>query len=111
MIEVPETVLAIHRAYAAAGAQALTANTFRTQRRTLEKAGQGDRAGELTEAGGGAGARGRSESGIFVLGSAPPLEDCFHPELVPDDASLAREHGEHARNLVRPEPMRSWSRP
>jgi hypothetical protein len=35
-----------------------------------------------------------------VLGSAPPLEDCFHPERVPDDATLAREHGEHARHLV-----------
>jgi S-methylmethionine-dependent homocysteine/selenocysteine methylase len=35
-----------------------------------------------------------------VLGSAPPLEDCFRPDLVPDEASLAREHGEHAANLA-----------
>jgi S-methylmethionine-dependent homocysteine/selenocysteine methylase len=40
------------------------------------------------------------ESGVFVLGSAPTLEDCFQPELVPDDATLAREHREHARHLV-----------
>jgi S-methylmethionine-dependent homocysteine/selenocysteine methylase len=38
--------------------------------------------------------------GALVLGSAPPLEDCYAPQLVPDDASLAREHEEHARNLV-----------
>jgi methionine synthase I (cobalamin-dependent) len=37
---------------------------------------------------------------VFVLGSAPPLEDCYRPADVPDDAALAREHGEHARALA-----------
>ncbi len=100
VIEAPETVLAIHRAYVAAGAQALTANTFRTQRRTLDHAGQGHRAGELTTRAVALAREAAAESGIFVLGSAPPLEDCFHPELVPADATLAREHEEHARHLV-----------
>jgi S-methylmethionine-dependent homocysteine/selenocysteine methylase len=100
VIEAPGTVLAIHRAYVAAGAQALTANTFRTQRRTLDHAGQGHRAGELTTRAVALAREAAAESGIFVLGSAPPLEDCFHPELVPADATLAREHGEHARHLV-----------
>jgi S-methylmethionine-dependent homocysteine/selenocysteine methylase len=100
VIEAPETVLAIHRAYVAAGAQALTANTFRTQRRTLDHAGQGHRAGELTTRAVALAREAAPERGIFVLGSAPPLEDCFHPELVPVDATLAREHEEHARHLV-----------
>jgi len=100
VIEAPETVLAIHRAYAAAGAQALTANTFRTQRRTLDHAGQGHRAGELTTRAVALAREAAAERGLFVLGSAPPLEDCFRPELVPDQATLAREHGEHARHLV-----------
>jgi S-methylmethionine-dependent homocysteine/selenocysteine methylase len=100
LIEAPETVLAIHRAYAAAGAQALTANTFRTQRRTLDHAGQGHRARELTTRAVALAREAAAEGGLFVLGSAPPLEDCFHPERVPDDATLAREHAEHARNLV-----------
>jgi S-methylmethionine-dependent homocysteine/selenocysteine methylase len=100
LIDAPETVLAIHRAYAAAGAQALTADTFRTQRRTLDKAGQGHRAGELTTRAVALAHDAASKYGIFVLGSAPPLEDCFHPERVPDDAALAREHAEHARHLV-----------
>ena len=100
VIESPETVLAIHRAYVAAGAQALTANTFRTQRRTLEHAGLGHRAGELTARAVSLAREAASESGCLVLGSAPPLEDCFHPERVPDDATLAREHAEHARHLV-----------
>jgi len=38
----------IHREYLAAGAEALTANTFRTQRRTLARAGLGERAPQLT---------------------------------------------------------------
>jgi S-methylmethionine-dependent homocysteine/selenocysteine methylase len=100
LIEFPEAVLGIHRAYAAAGAQALTANTFRTQRRTLEKAGRPDRAGELTNRAVTLAREAASESGSFVLGSAPPLEDCFHPERVPEDATLVQEHGEHARNLA-----------
>jgi S-methylmethionine-dependent homocysteine/selenocysteine methylase len=35
-----------------------------------------------------------------VLGSAAPLEDCYRPDLVPDAASLAREHAEHAGHLA-----------
>jgi len=100
LIEAPKTVLAIHGAYVAAGAQALTANTFRTQRRTLDHAGQGHRAGELTARAVALAREAASDRDIFVLGSAPPLEDCFHPERVPDDATLAREHAEHARHLV-----------
>ncbi len=97
----------IHRDHRRAGAEILTANTFRTQRRILAREGLGDRVGELTalavalareaadeaDAGGGRTA--------WVAGSAPPLEDCYRPERVPDDAALAREHTEHARGLVR----------
>jgi S-methylmethionine-dependent homocysteine/selenocysteine methylase len=100
LIEAPEAVRAIHRAYLAAGAQALTANTFRTQRRTLNHAGQGHRAGELTARAVALAREAAAEGGVFVLGSAPTLEDCFHPERVPDDATLAREHEEHARHLA-----------
>jgi S-methylmethionine-dependent homocysteine/selenocysteine methylase len=37
---------------------------------------------------------------IFVAGSLSPLEDCYRPDLVPDDAALAREHGAQARFLA-----------
>jgi S-methylmethionine-dependent homocysteine/selenocysteine methylase len=100
LIEAPETVREIHGAYVAAGAQALTANTFRTQRRTLDHVGQGHRAGELTARAVTLARQAAADRDIFVLGSAPPLEDCFHPERVPDDATLSREHTEHARHLV-----------
>ena len=100
----PELVEAIHADYAAAGVDALTANTFRTQRRTLARGGWEEQAGPLTRravtlarnAADAAAANRR----IFVLGSAPTLEDCYRPDLVPDDATLAVEHREHADHLV-----------
>lgn len=90
---------AIHRDYVRAGAEILTANSFRTQRRTLAHAGLGDRAGELTRR---AVALARAASGRdgFVAGSIAPLEDCWRPDLVPDDDALAREHAEHAQHLA-----------
>ncbi|HID20937.1 MAG TPA: homocysteine S-methyltransferase family protein, partial [Planctomycetaceae bacterium] len=36
----------------------------------------------------------------FVLGSQAPLEDCYAPDLVPDDGTLAREHAAMAANLA-----------
>ena len=87
----PALVGRIHADYVEAGAELLTANTFRTQRRTLERDGVGERAAALT-ARAVALARAAAAGGdrpVHVLGSAPPLEDCFRPDLVPDDDSLA----------------------
>jgi S-methylmethionine-dependent homocysteine/selenocysteine methylase len=102
LFEQPEIVEAIHADYAAAGVEILTANTFRTQRRALARGGLGDRAEaatrravELARQ-----AAARAPDPVFVVGSAPPLEDCYRPDLVPDEASLAREHAEHADNLA-----------
>jgi len=95
----PELVQEIHADYVACGVDAVTANTFRTQRRTLAHAGIADRAEELTRR---AVALARSAAGerAWVFGSSPTLEDCYHPERVPDAAALAREHAEHAQNLA-----------
>jgi len=101
LLDAPEVVAEIHAEYVAAGAEVLTADTFRTQRRTLARAGLGERARELTgravEL-----ARRAAEAAprrVWVAGSMAPLEDCWHPERVPDDVALAREHAEHAENL------------
>jgi S-methylmethionine-dependent homocysteine/selenocysteine methylase len=98
----PALVGRIHADYVAAGAELLTANTFRTQRRTLERDGVGEQAAALTARAVALArtAAARGDQSVQVLGSAPPLEDCFRPDLVPDEASLAREHGEHAANLA-----------
>jgi S-methylmethionine-dependent homocysteine/selenocysteine methylase len=104
LLHAPDLVAAIHSDYAAAGADILTANTFRTQRRTLARGGWGDRAGELTslavELARRAAHQFAGERRVHVVGSAPTLEDCYRPDLVPDDAALRREHTEHAEHLA-----------
>ncbi len=95
----PELLLGIHRDYLAAGADILTANTFRTSSHAVQTAGLPVRHAELLtaasvalcqkarDAGGGAG---------LVAGSLAPLADCYHPERVPADAVLARVHAQTA---------------
>jgi enediyne biosynthesis protein CalE2 len=103
LLEHPDVVARIHSEYAAAGVEVVTANTFRTQRRTLARGGLGERAEELTRIAVEL-ARQGAQSGrdrVFVVGSAPPLEDCYRPDLVPEPQALAREHEEHARHLAR----------
>ena len=102
LVEDPELVWTIHGDEVAAGADILTANTFRTHARSLAKGGMGDRAGELSAlavrlAHQAAAAPGRE---VFVAGSLSPLEDCYRPDLVPDDAALESEHGAQARFLA-----------
>jgi S-methylmethionine-dependent homocysteine/selenocysteine methylase len=97
----PALVERIHADYVAAGAEILTANTFRTQRRVLARAGIGERAAELTALAVGLARRAASGAGaVFVVGSAPTLEDCYRPDLVPGAAELASEHAEHAEHLA-----------
>ena len=102
LLEAPQSVIQVHRAYAAVGAELLTANTFRTQRRTLARGHHGERAEKLTRFAVDLARRAAetTDHGIFVLGSAPPLEDCYRPDLVPEPDALAREHAEHAAHLV-----------
>ena len=102
LIEAPETLERVHRDYLDAGADALTACTFRTQGRTLARAGLAGRAAELTRRAVEIARRAAqaADRPVLVVGSAPPLEDCFRPDLVPDRDSLAREHAEHAQNLA-----------
>jgi homocysteine S-methyltransferase len=114
LIDSPEVVAQIHRDYLLAGAQVLTANTFRTNPRTLHRAGIADGGRELTHK---AVAIAKREIGdwrleigsqslisnlqsLLVAGSIAPAEDCYSPELVPSDNELREEHGELARNLA-----------
>jgi len=102
LIEAPDEVLAIHSENAQAGADVLTANTFRTHRRTLENEGLGDRAQGLTRRAvelARESTRGVPRR-IFVVGSLSPLEDCYRPDLVPEVNELEREHREQALALA-----------
>jgi homocysteine S-methyltransferase len=104
LLEAPDVLRQIHLDYVRAGAEVLTANTFRTHRRTLARAGLGDQALALTlhAVGLAREAAQAAEPGArcYVAGSLAPLEDCYSPELVPPQAECEREHGEMARYLA-----------
>ena len=102
LLEAPDAVRSLHRANAAAGAEVLTASTFRVAPYALRSAGLEPRVGELAAlavrlAREGARAAGRD---ALVLASQTTLEDCYRPDLQPDDATLAREHAATAACLA-----------
>jgi S-methylmethionine-dependent homocysteine/selenocysteine methylase len=102
LLRSPEVVRQIHADYVAAGAEVITANTFRTHERNLRAGGLPEprkAAAELTAQ---AVALARSAVGgsVWIAGSQAPLEDCYSPHLVPDDATLPREHRQMAEDLA-----------
>lgn len=108
LIERPDQVQEIHSEYAKAGAEIITANTFRTQQRTLRRAEHeyprlGEQDAELTSLAvqlAQAGAKAGPQPS-WVAGSVAPLEDCYQPENVPNPKALELEHNRHAQNLAR----------
>jgi S-methylmethionine-dependent homocysteine/selenocysteine methylase len=90
----PELVRAVHRDHAAAGAEALTANTFRVAPYSLRGPGLELHAAELARLAVDLARLGAADAGreTLVLASQTTLEDCYRPDLVPGDATLAREH-------------------
>lgn len=107
LIEAPKAVFAVHRSWLGAGADVLTANTFRTQARTLARAGLREsdrdlslRAVQLAREAAAAHSEKASVGEAPVVGSSAPLEDCYRPDLVPGDRELDREHHRHAENLA-----------
>lgn len=102
LLEAPQVLAEVHRDYLEAGAQAITAATFRTHRRSLAKVGLGDRCQELTQQAVEIARTVRDQYSpeALVLGSVAPLEDCYRPDLVPDAETCLREHSELMEHLV-----------
>ncbi len=102
LLEAPGAVREVHRRHAAAGAEALTAATFRVAPYALRRAGLEDRAGELAATAVRLAREGAEEAGAeaLVLGSQTTLEDCYRPDAVPADAVLHREHAATAALLA-----------
>ncbi len=108
LVFAPATVRALHLDYLNAGARVLTTNAFRTDRRTLARLrvqGEsgardwGDLAQPLTHLATclAKDARERfGEPGVAVAGNLTTLEDCFHPQRVPDLAEASAEQREKA---------------
>lgn len=98
----PDLLLQIHGDYVDAGADILTACTFRTTHHTLSNAGYDDDPRELTSLAVdiAKNAAKKANRTVLVAGSMAPLEDCYAPERTPDAATLAQEHLAHAQALL-----------
>jgi enediyne biosynthesis protein CalE2 len=96
----------IHESYILAGAQVITANTFRCNLRALSSLGL-DKAGLswMVQAAIGIAVAVRDANGgrleVQVAGSMAPIADCYRPSLVPPDDELRTEHGWLATELIR----------
>jgi S-methylmethionine-dependent homocysteine/selenocysteine methylase len=102
LLQDPAALLEVHREYAEAGADIIATDTFRTQQRTLDKAGAAESAVELTAVAVHLARAAVTAAGseAFIAGSIGPLEDCYQPDLVPDAAALDGEHAEMAQSLA-----------
>jgi len=103
LLTAPDALTAIHRDYILAGADVITADTFRTTRRTFSRAGLKDRSEELTAVAVDLAKKARAEfteKTVLIAGSVGPLEDCYRPDLVPTDRELEEEHREHCQRLA-----------
>ena len=94
MMNEPEIVQAVHEDYLRAGARVLTLNTYASTPGRFERVGMPEnfvplqmKAVELVLAA-------RDSVGVeaTIAGCLPPLVGSYHPELLPDDATLLAEY-------------------
>jgi S-methylmethionine-dependent homocysteine/selenocysteine methylase len=104
IVESPAILANIHCDYIDAGADIVTVNTFRTNRRAVVGSGLDARdAGRLTREAAAIARRSVERCGrrdVLLAASDAPVEDCYAPALVPTDAELRDEHREHIEMLV-----------
>ena len=106
----PDVVRAIHAEYAEAGADIITANTFRTNPRALDRAGCRDEGAELNQIAIdlARAAAASVDREILIAASVAPVEDCYSPAAVPDTNSLKREHEQMMQWLAAAQPDLIW---
>lgn len=96
----PDLLAAVHRDYVTAGAEVLTANTFRTTAWAAAQAGHPHPEQEARALLQASVALARGAGAPFVAGSLAPLGDCYRPQDTPPEAVLDREHARTAAWLV-----------
>ena len=100
----PELLKEIYLDYINAGADIITTNTFRTQRRTLAKAGLEAETERINRLAVSIAVDARAEADadrpIYIAGCITTLEDCYRPDLTPDISALRKEHYEQAKLLA-----------
>lgn len=103
LISNPDVVKNIHKDYIKAGAEIIRTNTFRTNKRTLEKCGIKNQDNKLTQKAVDLVRTAIKESDtdrqVYIAGSQTTLEDCYSPELVPEEETCYEEHKRWANNL------------
>ncbi|HPM22829.1 MAG TPA: homocysteine S-methyltransferase family protein [Phycisphaerae bacterium] len=108
LLDAPEVVAAIHAEYAAAGADILVANTFRTNPRALRAAGRLADGPRLNQLAVGLARRAAGAHNVIVAASVAPVEDCYCPERVPVESELRAEHRQMAAWLAAAKPDLIW---
>ncbi len=91
-----EQLRGVHRAYREAGADLVTAYTFRTNIRALQRAGADEDLSRELVSRAVSDARSAVDAGPpggVVAASITTVEDCYRPDLVPTEAELRDEHG------------------
>lgn len=99
--DIPKWIQETHVAYIEAGANIITANTFRTTGWTYQKVGKRKLAQEATSSAIAIATRAVKQGGknTLIAGSVAPLEDCYRPDLVPALPILEQEHSEQIHLL------------
>lgn len=112
----PDIVSEIHLSYVQAGVDVLTTNTFRTQRRTLAKAGIERETRRLNQLAVklAVEAANTASKEVLVAGSLAPLEDCYRPDISPREGfeefrELTDIFADSGCNLILVETMNNFS--
>lgn len=104
LFDKPELLTQIYFDYINAGADIITTNTFRTQHRTLAKAGlatETERINRLAvDIATNARTKAHANRPIYIAGCMTTLEDCYRPDLIPNLDTLKKEHTEQAKLLA-----------
>jgi len=102
LLDEPETVLAVHRDYVAAGADVITTNSYASTRRRLDACGIdgaflrcNQAAGELARQ-----AADEADRDVRVAGSLPPLHGSYRPDRVRPVEELEPLYREQAERLA-----------
>ena len=94
----PQVVKDLHKEYILAGANIITTNTFRTQKRTLAKVGLENEVVRINELAVDLAKQAiieaKAKRKIYIAASITTLEDCYEYEKVPKNKVLWEEHTE-----------------
>ena len=102
LLDKPEAVVQLHGEFIQAGARMIITNTYSTIPSYLGKAGREAEYPALTRLGGRLARQAADESGeaVTVLGSLPPLEESYRPDLVPPAEAAAPIYRQLAEALA-----------